>query len=1087
MLRIVTGAFHPDLEQALINELNQSKRTDPLAPLAIVVPSLILRQRVQELIVQGSRSCVLNVHVLTFHQLALRLYDEAVMPVEPGASGDADAALPSMELVGDLFFEHLLRHAAARPHAEVAGLRLDRLPSGGWAALWASMRDLKDAEVEPDALRRAIAEQEFHADDQQKLRGLCGLYAATIEAARVLGAGSADDLAGLVTSVVPRSKFLEGLNGIFYYGIYDLTQRQLSLLEAVTKVSPVTLFFPLTAAPSYHFSRQFFERHALPLASSVTNLSAPSASAGPSKIAPAAGQPRPMIMNAVGPYDEVTLVCKEILTLRETHGYEWSDIGVVARTLGPYQSAVSRQFDQHRIPFLYGGGMPLIQLPAAKLLLHLAALPVNGFFRTSVLDVVTSPFYRWPADLLKGREARPDLWRLAVQTMGITRGSEEWDRLMRVGAVDVHGTGEADDASSNPMHVHMAQVRLFGSLVSHLIRDGSVLPSQGGFRDLSDAFAWLLDRHVDIPGLSGDAEPSEGTSLPADAVGEAVRRILDDLRQLDVIGTVVTWDEWAEAFTAAVERAVVASTSDDHAGVRVLDAMSARGIPFRAMFVLGLNEKVFPRFIHEDAFVRDQDRRVIEETLGNKIDEKLAGYEEESLLFGLLRDAARDRLYLLYQRADPEGRPLAVSPLLVEYGVGSQEAETVPDVRLPRRVADRYQLPQFAPRLLTFEELAQWLIGQEWDPGPVLAACDREPVLFEQGIMALRELEGARDRPGPFDGETGPLSEVWMRLVDRGLAPTPLQQYACCPFQYFAAQALRLESVREPVGGELQPSEIGGLCHELLRRASERLIKPGWPKRPLDDATLRTEVQSAARDLFLQYAEDHGMGYGLLWEMAQETVVELAIESLALDQTEFQASGFVPVGFEVEAEGSLEGIVPSDVEVRTARGRIDRLDRRDAPPGLRIIDYKYKIGGEMESKDRDLLTAAIRGFRLQPPLYACLQASRDGLMTSSPDRVEFRFLAPRWEPRVQTSAFEVAEWKGEGGDGLRNTISLLVKGIKAGRFPIVPDRYCDTCAFRTACRRNHGPSWWRAYQADSAQELRELRKRKVPRSAARDE
>lgn len=1087
MLRIVTGPFHPVLEQTLADELSQIKHADPLAPLAIVVPSAVLRRRVQELLVVGSHSCVLNVHVLTFHQLALRLYDESVGAMARNARGEAEPLVPRMELVGDLFFEHLLRHIAARPQTGFAGCRLDRFPSGGWAALWATIRDLKDAEVEPEALLRAIADQEFHADDQQKLRDLCAWYAATTEAARVLGVGSADDLAGLVTGVVSRSKFLKSLKGIVYYGVYDLTQRQLSLFEAVVKVSPVTLYFPLTAAPSYCVPRRFLERHMLSLAESVTNLSAPSAPAGLADGIPKAGRPDPIIMNAVGPDDEVTLVCKEILMLRETHGSQWSDIGVVARTLTPYQSALSRLFDQHRIPFTCSGGMPLLQFPATKLLLHLAALPANGFFWASVLDVLASPFYRLPEELLNGLDARPDLWRLAVQLMGITRGVEEWDRLTKAGAVQAHGVGDADEMSSSPVHIHAEQVRLLGNLVSRLIRDCGALPSQGGFRDLSDAFAKLLDRHVNIAGLAGEARPNEETPRHADAVGEVVQGVLDELRQLETIGASVTWAEWAEAFGAALERATIPFTPTDHVGIQVLDAMSARGIPFRTLFVLGLNEKVFPRFIHEDAFLRDQDRRIVEETLGNKIDEKLGGYEEESLLFGLLRDAARDRLYLLYQRADHEGRPLVMSPLLMEYGAGCRDAGSPPDVRLPRRAADRYHMPQFSPDLLTGEELAQWLILQDWDPGPVLAACGREPALFEQGFTALRELEGAWDRPGPYDGDTGFLSEVWTGLAGRGLAPTPLQQYACCPFQYFSAQALGLESVREPVRGELQPVEIGRLCHDLLRTASERLIKTGWPKNPLDDATLRTEVQSTARRLFQRYAQEHGTGYGLLWEMAQETVVELVVESLALDQQDYRSSGFAPVGFEVEAEGSLEGVVSPDLEVRTVKGRIDRIDRRDAPPGVRVIDYKYKIHGEMESKDRDLLTAAVRGFRLQPPFYVLMQASQDGLITSPPDRVEFRFLAPKWEPRVQSSSFDAVEWKGESADLLRNTVGLLLNGVKAGRFPILPDRYCDTCAFRTACRRNHGPSWWRAYQAESAQDLRGMRKQKVRRSAARDE
>ena len=98
----------------------------------------------------------------------------------------------------------------------------------------------------------------------------------------------------------------------------------------------------------------------------------------------------------------------------------------------------------------------------------------------------------------------------------------------------------------------------------------------------------------------------------------------------------------------------------------MLDAMSARGIPFRALFILGLNEKVFPRAISEEPFMRDHIRRRLSEVLGNLIPEKLRGFEEERLLFYFLLNAARERLYLLYERSDEAGKPKVQSHYLMD-------------------------------------------------------------------------------------------------------------------------------------------------------------------------------------------------------------------------------------------------------------------------------------------------------------------------------------------------------------------------------------------------------------------------------------
>lgn len=67
------------------------------------------------------------------------------------------------------------------------------------------------------------------------------------------------------------------------------------------------------------------------------------------------------------------------------------------------------------------------------------------------------------------------------------------------------------------------------------------------------------------------------------------------------------------------------------------------------------------------------------------------------------------------------------------------------------------------------------------------------------------------------------------------------------------------------------------------------------------------------------------------------------------------------------------------------------------------------------------------------------------------------------------------------GDGglIHRTITILIDGIRAGRFFIIPDGYCDHCEFRVICRREHAPTWWRAYRADEPKVLRTLRTQKI--------
>ena len=76
MLSVVTGRFQPALESALVTHIQGIKAVDVWSPIASVVPSKPLLDRIRWLLAVEHQLAVVNVHLLTFHQLALRLAEE---------------------------------------------------------------------------------------------------------------------------------------------------------------------------------------------------------------------------------------------------------------------------------------------------------------------------------------------------------------------------------------------------------------------------------------------------------------------------------------------------------------------------------------------------------------------------------------------------------------------------------------------------------------------------------------------------------------------------------------------------------------------------------------------------------------------------------------------------------------------------------------------------------------------------------------------------------------------------------------------------------------------------------------------------
>ena len=154
-MKTVLGPFHPYLENALAEEIRRHKTENALLPVLLLVPSDSLRRRLKILLTREQNLSLVNLQLLTFHQLSSRLSSEA-----------NGVNLPILR--DDLFLEEVLRQIirTKQPGTEAfAGIE-ER--AGGCAALWQTLRDLRDGTVEPSVVLEALREGHFAAENQRK-------------------------------------------------------------------------------------------------------------------------------------------------------------------------------------------------------------------------------------------------------------------------------------------------------------------------------------------------------------------------------------------------------------------------------------------------------------------------------------------------------------------------------------------------------------------------------------------------------------------------------------------------------------------------------------------------------------------------------------------------------------------------------------------------------------------------------------------------------------------------------------------------------------------------------------------------------
>jgi len=1036
-IRVLTGSGQLDLEEALVREILALQGEDRFARIAVVVPSRSVRLHLLEAIPSLAGRAVTGVDVLHLLEFAERIVaGESPVRFYESTRLDAEA----------------LRAALARETVLPVALRGLREFARGPLALASTLRDLRDAGIPPEALRgerRAMATlaealEEFHL----RLEGNRGLSSsARIVRRATNGAGS--------------SPYLSSLRAALYYGLYDLVGLQRELLAAVARVAPTTLFFPLVRDdPSFAFAERSLARIA-PHATPRTTEAAPA----PENPLSEGGPDRIAIESAATPEDEVALAAKEILRLSR-EGIPFHRIAVVTRLVDLHLPVARRIFGAHRIPFVSEIGASLGAHPFAKAAAALARLLGSDLPRREVLDLVGSPFFV-PA---RGVRSDPADWERITRRLGIS-GGKTWERLGHPPPSEVEGETEDERGGRSGRSRRISRsiwekgARELLPLVRDLEKGLGALPDRDDLGAFSASLADLLDRNL-------DPSADEG----ARAAREAIGAILEEDILLE--GVEVSREEFAERFGMALEESLLPGPPLEGRGVRVLDPAGARGRTFDALVMIGMDEQTWPRRVREDSLLRDADREALSASTGRPLPLKKEVVEEDRLLFRLLLSSARRRALLVWSRTDPQGRPANPSPFL---DAPARAAGASPRAEIPRSLERRLEerTPLWSPDLLTPAEAA---LAIAWaDERTCVESVRRIAAIrpdaevfaarFETGFDFTRAIESS-DAGLERDGGTGPLESFWKRVVEAGVSPSALEKAVVCPFRYFASAVLRLDPLEAPERlGSLGPLEVGRLVHDVLARFYAPVLE-GRETIEGARARLREGLEAAALAAFRDWEEREVVGYAVTWESWQERILQFLERVLEEDLDELRESGFAPIRVEADGEATLalEGMsLP-------VRGRIDRLDRTGGG-SFRVIDYKVSLSTTGAKIEADLAKAAIRGERLQPPLYLLL--ARAILAEDAPGEARFYAIQPRDETLLdRRRALDGAFWSSGNAAIFRSTLQTILDGLREGTFPITPDEgehgVCSRCDFSSICRKGHFRSRRRAEESPFAKRLAAL-------------
>lgn len=893
------------------------------APLIFLAPKQATFQVERQLLAAPELAGYTRLRVLSFERLAEWILQQLDQP-RPNCLSEEGRIMALRAL--------LMRHQH-RLQLFRATARLD----GFARQLSERLRECQRHRLTPERLKQLAAAAELEPTLRAKLHDLALISRAYSQWLRDHGLRDAEALLDAAAEALPRAPHPIGIAALWLDGFAELSAQELELLAALLPhCQRATLAFCLPAEAQAHTSwrspwsliAETYRRCRARLAAIPgveINVEAISRDPARSRFAaaPALAQleshlatPDPAAEPIPNPRDairlfvcrdaeaEAALAAREILRAVRENGLRFRDCAVLVRELDPYHALLGRVFRRYGIPFFMDRREPVAHHPLAELTRFAVRLAAFGWQHAD--------------------------WFGALKT-GLTRAPEEALDQLENAAIEHGWTG----AAWRKPHFGRPDARAAAAFEPWRARlvppfekftDALTLQTSSRVSGLQLAVAlralWMdLDVETTLADWAGAvAERFAQANVQAEvhsAVLEQMHAWLENLALAfdQEALPLADWLPILEAGLAHLSVGVIPPALDQ---VLVGAVDRSRNPELKLVIVPGLNEGVFPRRPTPGPLLTAAECVELEQRgvrVGLSQNEQLS---RERYLAYIACTRAGWKLLATCAERDAAGRPTNPSSLFEQL----------------------QQLTGRTPE--TFSGETPWTEAEHVCElaAPVAAACAQPdpPALSPEERAVLRELatlpalEPVATRVRAVQqalAVTKLRPETVARLYGRELetAIVALEQFAACPFKFFAARGLGLEERKE---FQFDERDLGSFQHLVLREFHRRLRATGRRWRDVNTVEACFLVRDIATDL-LPLFEGGKLQASAAARFAAEAAVRRLDRFIAASIEWMQQYEFDPVAAELSF-GLDKDQLPAwrlDLPGGSAlilRGRMDRLD-----------------------------------------------------------------------------------------------------------------------------------------------------------------
>ena len=772
-------------------------------------------------------------------------------------------------------------------------------------------------------------------------------------------------------------------------------------------------------------------------------------------------------------YSEMEYVAKKILELVRQGELRYNEIGIVTKNIDGYVEDAKAVFDKYEIPLFIDSKKELNQNILIKYIIALLDIFSKNWSYDAVFDYLKIGLHEFDIGDIYELENYCKKWGI--------KGNKWYAR-------------EFNYEPINDVQERLEKIRK--QIVTSLMNlKNSVSENRTVFEITKSLYNFLIENKVDE--ILDKKIKKFGLLEISDEYNTSYKILISVLDELVLLfkDDKVTFDKYKELLQTGIknsELGIIPATQDQ---VVLGDTERSRSRKTKILFIIGINDGVFPAKSKEEGFLNDSDREKLLSKgfeIAKSSTELL--YEEQFNIYRTFT-TPEEKLFLSYASSDKDGASLRPSILIKKMKIAFPKLVQKSDILGVEH--------KFSNERASFEEALK--VYKEFLEGNEISEDWSEVIRY---FYINRKDEFLSTISG-FDYNNLP-EKISEENIDKlygeklRTSVSRLEAYRKCPFSFHLTYGLKLKENPEL---KMMSIDTGSFMHEVIDDLFRRIDKSGSSITKLADKDIE-ELTLKIIEEVLQVPKYYTFSSTAKFRTLTRNLKKVVLKSVEYIVYTIKNSDFKVLGHEIEFNNTSEfkPIQMSLFEDKSLEitGKIDRVDlgKIGDKQYVRVIDYKssnreldvkqveaglqiqlvtyidalteqkdYEASGLLylglidniykatkNTEDTDLIEAEIRkAFKMKGIVLADLQVVK--AMDKNIEQTKKSDIIPvslKSDGSISGSSAKTAEELESLQKQVKKVIKSLASEIMKGNIDIKPYNYkgktgCDFCNYRTIC------------------------------------